>query len=188
MNNMYNQIQAEIVQDGGDGSDYTIQRIMKIYDDAGYRTRDSHKEVLNRMKLTMLKAAATHVMSTMNNDFKVRDICTPEQFKMFNNFAKLRYHGLVTPVREKETSRRIKGRWLITRNGWDFLRGNLSLPHFVLVQNNHIQSKSPALIGLKDIYYAEEYITTHFDYFDDDNKPVGNRPGFPQPSKQVAMV
>lgn len=148
---------------------------------------DAHKEVLNRMKLTMLKAAASHVMQTMRNDFKVRDICEPEQFKLFNNFAKLRYHGLVTPVRDYK-KQRIKGRWLVTKNGWAFLRGELSLPKYVLVQNNQISSRADQLIGLKDIYYAEDYVETNFEYFNEDGQAVGRRPIFNQPSKQGVLL
>lgn len=136
------------------------------------------------MKLTMLRKAASHVIETMSNDFMVRDIAEPEQFKLFNNFQKLRYHGLVTPVLDSN-KRRMKGRWLITRNGWDFLRGNRSLPDWVLVKENRITEKSEHLIAISEVSRDFE-IATHFEYFDENNNPVGLRPNA-APS-QVALL
>ncbi len=72
---------------------------MQVCSSCGQKIQESHKELLSRHKLTMLKRAASHVKSTMRNDFMVRDIAGPEEFKTYNSFQKLRYHGLVAPVR-----------------------------------------------------------------------------------------
>lgn len=147
-------------------------------------TPDSRKETLNRHKLTMLKIAAAHVMETSVNDFKLSDL--GDNVNQYTNWQKLRYHGLVHHVRHANGQTK-RGHWLITRNGWGFLRGEVQLPSYVLVRDNGIVSRSDMLIGVRDIYYAEEYIVTNFDYFDDDGNMVGKRPGYLQPSKQAAL-
>jgi hypothetical protein len=147
-----------------------------ICPECGQRKQDAHKEVLNRMKLTMLQSAAAHVMQTMRNDFKVYDFANDRQFKTYHNFQKLRYHGLITPVKDP-LGRRIRARWLITRNGWSFLRGEKELPKYVLVQHNLIIKHAPELVYMKDVYYGADYIQTTFEYFDGAGNPVGVRPG-----------
>ena len=50
----------------------------------------------------------------------------------YNNFQKLRYHGLVAKVKDRT------GYWLLTRNGLGFLRGEKSVPKTIYIQNNRI--------------------------------------------------
>lgn len=159
-------------------------------DHCGQKIQQAHKEMLTKHKLTILKAAAQYVMSTGVNDFRMRDMgdftSNPSDY---NNFSKLRFHGLITPVRDKATDRKIKGRWLITRNGWSFLRGELSIPKYVLVRNNAVQTKSDVLLSVKDVYYGSDVIQTTFEYFDDDGRPVGVRPLQPGAnSKQGRLI
>lgn len=139
----------------------------------------AHKEQISKMKLVMLKTAAAQVMKTMTNDFMVRDFIKDGEFSLYGNFQKLRYHGLITPVRD-EAGNKIKGRWLITRNGWAFLRGDIALPIYVLIRENHIVSRADEQIKAKNVDRLYEEITTHFEYFDDNGKPVGLYPRFPQ--------
>jgi DNA-binding PadR family transcriptional regulator len=140
----------------------------------GQKIQQTHKEQLNKMKLTMLKEAANHVKATMKNDFKKSDLPT-QNHSEYANFQKLRYHGLITPTRDK-AGNRIRGRWLITRQGWAFLRGELDLAAHVLVKNNHIVGKSKRTLNVKDVYRGSEEVVTVFEYFDDDGRPVGIRP------------
>jgi len=158
----------------------------KLCDHCGQEIKEAHKEVLNKMKLTMLQTAAAHVKQTMKNDFKVYEFAPEEQFKTYNNFQKLRYHGLITPVRDN-MNRRIRGRWLITRNGWSFLRGELQMPSYVTVKNNRIDQHSAHLISVRDVYRGSEAITTTFEYFDEWGKPIGYRPVL-QHNPQLSLV
>lgn len=151
--------------------------------------KDSHKEHLNKHKLTMLQTAARHVINTKVNDFKKRDLeqsgDMPHSF--YGNWQKLRYHGLVTQVRVDGT--KIKDRWLITRQGWEFLRGVKDLPTFVLVKDNHIKHRSEQLINVKDVYRGSEIIETSFEYFDEAGNPVGIRPLVTKPkSDQLGLL
>jgi len=152
----------------------------------GQTIMEAHREHLGKMKLTMLKRAASHVMQTKKNDFMVRDIADESEFKVFNNFQKLRYHGLVTPGRD-HFGNRVRGRWLITRNGWAFLRGKLELPKFVLVRNNHIVDHSSQTIDVREVYRGSDAIVTTFEYFDDAGNMIGFRP-VRKPSLQASLL
>lgn len=135
----------------------------------------AHKEVLNKMKVVMLRRAADHVIKTMDNKFMVREISRPEEYSMFHNFQKLRYHGLIAPIRD-ENGKKLKGQWLITRNGWAFVRGEIELSKFVLVANNHIRERSEKKVSLREVNAQVLEIQTRFEYFDVNNKPIGLRP------------
>lgn len=134
-----------------------------------------HKETMNKMKLVMLKRAAAHVMETHDNNFMVREIADDDEFKLFNNFQKLRYHGLITPVRDNN-NKRIKGQWLITRNGWAFLKGQKDLPKYVLVKDNHIVERSTERVTLRNVAADPMEIIRTFEYFDENMLFTGLRP------------
>lgn len=147
--------------------------------------QQTHKETLNKMKLTMLKAGASRVIETNKNDFQLHELSG--NINSYNNFQKLRYHGLIHYVTRNGVRQR--GHWLITRNGWAFLRGEITLPKYVLVKNNHIESKSDRHITVREVYYGSEEIQTTFEYFDDDGKPVGFRPTIRQSNNmQMSLV
>ena len=67
----------------------------------------------------------------------------------YNNFQKLRYHGLV--VKYKEDGEHLAGYWLLTRRGADFLRGDIMLPKSVQVFNNKLVGKSAEVVSIKDV-------------------------------------
>lgn len=133
----------------------------------------AHKETINKQKLQMLKAAAEYIKRTGVNDFRLAEL--DQDANRYTNFQKLRYHGLVHYGRDKAGNRR-KGHWLITRNGWAFLRGELEIPKYVLVKDNHITSRADTTLGVRDVYRGSEAITTLFEYFDDEGRMVGVRP------------
>lgn len=144
----------------------------------GQRIRLQRKEMLNTAKVRMLKRAAEHVMSTMKNDFMTKDFTDDNEYKLYSNFQHLRYHGLIAHV--KVNGQKVRKHWLITRNGWSFLRGDIDLPKYVLVKDDHTQSRSDKKVYLKDLLHGEPYVQTSFEYFDDDGNPVGIRPHYPQ--------
>jgi hypothetical protein len=135
----------------------------------------AHKETLNKSKLTMLQTAATHVKSTMINNFRMRDIGDfSHNPNAYTNWQKLRYHGLIAHI--TENGERVAGRWLITRNGWSFLRGESELPKYVLVRNNHIIERAERKITVKDVFRGDPAFETTFQYFDTFDNAVGYKP------------
>lgn len=146
----------------------------------GQRIRLQRKEMLNKAKVSMLKRAAQHVMTTMTNDFMTRDFTDDIEYKLYSNFQHLRYHGLIAHV--KVNGKKVGKHWLITRNGWAFLRGEIDLPRYVLVKDDHTQSRADERVYLKDLLHGDPYIQTTFEYFDDAGKPVGVFPRNPAPA------
>lgn len=153
-------------------------------DHCGQRIPLTRKEMLNKHKVQMLKRAATYVKQQYDageenaNDFMVRDFTEPEDFKRFNFFSHLRLHGLVFKQTDA-AGNVLRGRWGITRNGWAFLKGQLQLPAYVLIKNNHIESRADLLVNFSDVWRGEDTMQTSFEYFDDDGKPVGVFPQAP---------
>jgi hypothetical protein len=158
-----------------------------ICDKCGQRIQQAHKESMDKMKLLLLKAAAQHVIETGVNDFKKSDLNLQEIAQSaYGNFGKLRYHGLITPIRHND--QRVKGRWLITRNGWAFLRGDINIPKFVKVRNNTIIEHSPVRISVRDVYYGSMAIETRFEYFHHETgEMIGFRPAPNRPIEQPAL-
>jgi len=157
-------------------------------DHCGQRIQLQRKEILNKACAIMLKRAAEHVMRTMQNDFEIRDFTEDGDFKFFSNFSHMRYHGLVAHV--KVNGKVHKRRYLITRNGWAWLRGEIALPQFRMVKNGHnVPGKqSDRLVYLRDIWHGEPYVQTSFEYFDDDGRPIGIRPNFPATDNKQARL
>lgn len=155
----------------------------EICENCGQVVPQVRKEMLNKHKLQMLKRAAEHVVTTMRNDFMVRDFTVPDDFKRYNFFSHLRLHGLI--FKQKDANGNVlRGRWGITRNGWAFLRGDIDLPASVYIKNNKIEYRSEQRTTFKEVWRGEDTMQTQFEYFDDFGKPVGVRPAPQAPRQQ----
>ena len=150
----------------------------------GQRIRLAHKETMNKKLLQGLKYAAKVISDTKVNDFDLHEMI--EDYNVYNNFQKLRYFGLVHHVKDSK-GRKVRGHWLITRNGWAFLRGELSIHKWVKVLDNRIQDRSPELINVREVYRGSDIVVTTFEYFDDSGAPVGHRPTMPS-ERQTSLV
>lgn len=156
----------------------------EVCNHCGQRIPLVRKEMLNKHKIQMLKRAATYVKQQYDNgaedpnNFMVRDFTEPEDFKRFNFFSHLRLHGLVFKQTDA-AGNVLRGRWGITRNGWAFLKGNLQLPAYVLIKNNHIESRADQQVDFGQVWRGEDTMQTSFEYFDEDGRPVGIRPSYP---------
>ncbi len=62
----------------------------------------------------------------------------------YNNFQKLRFHGLVAHVSNKV------GYWLITKRGGQFLRNELEIPAAVMTFRNRVEGHSPEMTRITD--------------------------------------
>ena len=83
----------------------------------------------------------------------------------YNNFQKLRYFGLVHHVKDQDGNRKA-GRWLITRNGWAFLRGDVQMPEYVKTFRNEIWERAEVgkFVFEFDPFYTKEYFQKEFDF------------------------
>ena len=73
----------------------------------------------------------------------------------FNNFQKLRYHGLVAKWVNKTTKQHEGGYWLLTRRGNLFCKNQLEVPKKVKTFRNKIWDKSDEMVYLSDILKNE---------------------------------
>jgi hypothetical protein len=137
--------------------------------------QDPHKESLSQLKCRMLRMAADHVVATGRNDFKKSDL-PAQNHNEYANFQKLRYHGLIAKV--LVSTGKSRDRWLITRRGWAFLRGEVTIPKWVVVQYNALTGgASNEHVSLTDIERDGAYLETQFEYFDEmTGEMIGLRP------------
>ncbi len=160
--------------------------IDKKCESCGQRIQQTRKETLSKMKLTMLRSAADQVIRTGKNDFMVRDISDPEEFKLYSNFHHLRFHGIIAKV--KKDGKVVPRHWLVTRNGWAFLRGDIQLPKYVMVRNNGIESRADVMVTLGDVWHGADFLQTTFEYFDHETgEPIGYRPVLSKSSPQAQL-
>ena len=69
----------------------------------------------------------------------------------YNNFQKLRYHGLVHNRDQKP------GYWFLTRKGSQFLKGEVKTVKTVYVLDNRIVGKGDYFVGVRDYPELEDY-------------------------------
>lgn len=149
----------------------------------GQRVPQARKETLSRIKVEILMSAGRLVAERMSNRFKLKDVEACTEPSHYNNFQKLRYHGLI--AKAKVDGQLVRNEWVITRNGFRFLRGVISLPKYVLIKQNHVVERSDLLVNLTEVWRGAPYLETSFEYFDDYNNPVGIRPA---PMQQVSLI
>lgn len=80
----------------------------------------------------------------------------------YGNFQKLRFHALIAKYKEDDVA--IKGCWLITKRGADFLKGKLAVPREVLTFRNKVIEHSQTLVTVKDLVGKIPYFESDFSY------------------------
>ena len=124
-----------------------------------------HKEKLSRHKIEMLKKAVQYVNQHNKNEIPISIF--RGEINDYNNWQKNRFHGLIFKVK--------RGTWGITKQGGQFLRGELDLPKWVIIQDNHIIERSQRRVNIRHAYQGSTVVHTTFEYFRD-NEPIGIRP------------
>jgi predicted transcriptional regulator len=71
----------------------------------------------------------------------------------YNNFQKLRYHGLVAKVKAKA------GYWLITKRGGQFLRNEIAIPAGVKTFRNHVEEDGHTKETVRITDFKDRYPT-----------------------------
>jgi len=103
----------------------------------------------------------------------------------YNNFQKLRYHGLIAHYKDKITKEYETGYWLLTKRGNLFCKNELAVPKKLLIFRNKIEERSEEKIILRDIltednlphwYQKEDYNMSFEDTNDfDENSQNDNQ-------------
>lgn len=73
----------------------------------------------------------------------------------YNNFQKLRYHGLIARYREMGSP--VSGVWLMTRRAAHFLRGEIDLPEKVQTFRNKVVDHSIVKINVSQALGSAPY-------------------------------
>lgn len=103
-------------------------------------------EVMNRGLLSLLLQLIEAVKIKGENDIHLRNEMPALTKTQYNNFQKLRYHGLAC------RSKKRNGAWLVTRLGAKFLRNEKSISKNVYIQNNRIVEWGEEEISIIDFY------------------------------------
>lgn len=70
----------------------------------------------------------------------------------YNNFQKMRYHGLVAKYVNPETKRNEQGYWLLTRRGNLWLKGEIKIPIRVQTFRNQISDRDISeIVSIYDV-------------------------------------
>lgn len=104
--------------------------------------------------------AVTFVQAKGMNQFHLQKDLVSLSKNEYNNFQKLRFHGLVAKAKVENKP----GYWLITRRGGQFLRGELFVPKTAYTLRNKVIGHSNDLIGIKDFMGKFPAFQTDFSY------------------------
>ena len=78
----------------------------------------------------------------------------------YNNFQKLRFHGLVAHADENKKS----GYWLLTSRAGKFLRGEITIPKKVKTFRNRVIEHSEEVTGIADFRNQVEWFESEFNF------------------------
>ena len=81
----------------------------------------------------------------------------------YNNFQKLRFHGLV--VKYKKDHTHLGGYWLLSKRGSQFLRNEITIPKRVLTFRNKVVDHSTEHVNYRDVMKSYPlYLETNPEY------------------------
>ena len=116
-----------------------------------------------------LSAGLAVVLIKFRNEVIARGqnkIHVPKQINLdkteYNNFQKLRYHGLVAKFKDKD-GKREGGYWLLTRRGNQFCKGEIQIPVKVQTFRNKISGRCPDLTSIMQILDIAEGTAPYWD-------------------------
>lgn len=118
----------------------------------------SFNHTLSSGIVSALIKAIRYVQRTNKNEFHLQKHLVDLTKNEYNNFQKLRFHGLVAKIDGKA------GYWLITKRGGSFLRGELGIPKNVQTFRNKVISHSGEVVTIKMYYGKVPEFEQNFEY------------------------
>lgn len=127
--------------------------------------------------VNLAKTVRHHDRNDIHVPTEVPAVVGPLRYSMQSNLTKLRFHALVAKVLD-DAGHHIRGRWLITRRGGQWLRGEITIPRTVTTRDNRVighsaddqvdisavRKSGPYLEGYEDVVSrpvpVEEYVGT----------------------------
>lgn len=131
------QVEAlKVIADHNDGKCDRCNRPINIY-----------RYKLNSTLAIFLRRMAQAVKQSGVNDVDVSTLGLP--YSMRTQVSKLRTHGLIARVKNDENAQ-VAGHWLVTRKGWDWLRGE-PLPAKVVVFENQVLGHEGGTLTINEV-------------------------------------
>tara|TARA_R110001606_G_scaffold397588_1_gene574508 strand:+ start:122 stop:658 length:537 start_codon:yes stop_codon:yes gene_type:complete len=92
----------------------------------------------------------------------------------YNNFQKLRYHGLIAHYKNPITKEYESGHWLLTKRGNRFAKNEIAISKKVVIWRNKIVERSEEIVKMSDVWKDkdEPFWYKHDDFgfdFEDSN-------------------
>lgn len=121
-----------------------------------HRNLSAEWKGLTKGQAKFLLQMRARVHEVGKNDLDIGVGAWPELSKVqYANVTPLRRFGLVTHVKD-ENKKPIMGRWLITRNGWAFMRGDIEIPKKVMVWLDRTIDKTIETVSLREILIDDD--------------------------------
>lgn len=123
--------------------------------------KQTNKEMLSRGLVDTLMIFAREVKRTGNNSIHISDKLDLNH-SQYNNFQKLKYHGLV--AKDGRFGNK-SGYWCLTTRGIKFLSNKESVPVYVLVDDNQKVGESENKVFISELRPAfdDEYWQKNFE-------------------------
>ena len=106
----------------------------------------------------LIKALKTVRVTNTNRFHLLQDLNLTKM--EYNNFQKLRFHGLVAHADENKKS----GYWLLTSRAGKFLHGEITIPKKVKTFRNRVIEHSEEVTGIADFRNQVEWFESEFNF------------------------
>lgn len=157
---------------------------------------DQTNDVATRHKMTSgLATILVNVAKTVHhfdrNDIhiykEIAEVCEPQPYAQLSNITKLRFHGLVFKIKNKD-GKQVKGRWGITKKGGQWLRGEIEIEEIALSRNNRVVGHEGKLVHIKSLRPVGAFPFVEFENSDDVSYSKVPAPIDVEPSGQARML
>lgn len=107
---------------------------------------------VNKVMVKFLRAMAKATDDTGSREIDVEKVSVIHHER--TQITKLRIHGLIAKVKDEKGHHKAR-HWLITKKGWDFLRGD-PIPRYVIIYNNQVLGHGDQLTTIDRIDNASQ--------------------------------
>lgn len=143
----YQLVERKISGERSDTVSITADQIGDLYRIT--RPTDKHKLTtgLVSILLNIHRTVSTKGRNDIHVNREVPEVCGPQAYHKLSNISKLRFHALIAKVKDKD-GKHVKGHWLITGHGGEFLRGEIEVPSIVETQKNIVKGHSGDMVSM----------------------------------------
>lgn len=135
-----------------------------------------HKEFLNSHKFEILTKMVDYANEHDKNEVPLKIFAGDPN--SYNNVQKLRYHALIFKVK--------RGTWGVSSHAGKWLRGEIKLPKWVVIENNRIIERSSEMVDVWRIAQGSRIVHVTFEYYRD-GVPIGIKPMDNDKRQQVLL-